>query len=89
MRLRSLDITELPDKDVLYLKRWQSNKFYPIDLAVRNRANNEWKVYFIKCSGRLSGAGTYTDASFLYLLQNNLCNVTDYEMTNSDKFNFE
>lgn len=87
MQLRGTEVKELPNKEVLYLKKWQSNGFYPLEKAVR--VGNEWHVYNSKVGGWSKSFLTYTDSSFLYLLHNNCYLVTDFPMHNEDEFNFE
>lgn len=87
MQLRSNEIKELPDKEVLHLKKWQSNGFYPIEIA--ERVSNGWVVYSVNTVGRKYGFHSYTDKSFLYLLRNNSYLVSDTPMRNENVYNFE
>lgn len=86
MRLRSVEITELPDREVLFLKKWQSNGLYPIEVA--ERTSDGWITYCTK-GGRKCGVSSYTDKAFLYKLQNNSYLVADTPMKNTNEFNFE
>lgn len=88
MQLRSVEITELPDREVLYLKKWQGNNFYPLYKATKV-GFDEWHVHPLKNSGWSQSFCTYTNSSFLYLIRNNGYLVTDFPMHNDDKFNFE
>lgn len=85
MRLRSMEITELPDREVLFLKKWQSNGLYPIEVA--ERISDGWVTYWLE--NKKHGACSYTDKTFLYKLQNNIYLVSDTPMHNENKFNFE
>lgn len=86
MQLRSKDITEIPALGVLFLKKWQSNGFYSIEIA--ERTSDGWSTYCIK-GNRKCGIVSYTDKEFLYKLQNNLYLVSDIPMKNTNEFNFE
>ena len=86
MRLRSVEITELPDREVLFLKKWQSNGLYPIEVA--ERTSDGWITYWsVEC--KKHGVCSYTDKAFLYKLQNNLYLVSDIPMERENYFNYE
>ena len=87
MQLRGTEVKELSDKEVLYLKKWQSNGFYPLEKALR--VGDEWHVYNRKVTGWSWSFLTYTDSSLLYMLHNNCYLVTDSPMHNEGEFNFE
>lgn len=87
MQLSGIEVKELPNKEVLYLKKWQSNGFYPLEKAIR--VGNEWHVYNSKINGWSRSFCTYTDSAFLYMLHNNCYLVTDSPMHNEGEFNFE
>lgn len=86
MRLRSVEITELPDREVLFLKKWQSNGLYPIEVA--ERTSDGWINYQLD-EGIKHGVCSYTDKEFLYKLQNNLYLVSDIPMERENYFNYE
>lgn len=86
MRLRSEEITELPIRGVLFLKKWQSNGYYPMEIA--ERTSDGWITYCTK-GGRKCGVTSYTNREFLYKLQNNLYLLSDAPMKNTNEFNFE
>lgn len=87
MQLRSTEIKELPANEVLYLKKWQSNKYYPIEVA--ERVIDGWITYCVSPDGRKMGTLSYTDRAFLYKLQHNIYFVSDTPMSNTEEFNFE
>lgn len=87
MQLKGYEIKELPDKGVLYLKKWQGNGFYPLEKA--EKTDKGWRLYSKKVYGWKLILATYTDTLFLYMLRNNDYLITDYPMTNEDDFNFE
>lgn len=87
MQIRSVEIKELPTEGVLYLKKWQSNGFYPLEKAVK--VGNEWHIHGSKINGWSRSFRTYTDSAFLYMLHNNCYLVTDSPMHNEGEFNFE
>lgn len=87
MQLRSVSITETPTDEVLYLKTWQSNGFYPLYIAEKT-SDNKWRV-FVDKNGRKSGMRILTDTEFLFMLQNNLYLVSSNPMHNDREFNFE
>lgn len=85
---RGEDITSVPDLDVFYVKRWQSNGFYPVYKIVRE--GGIWKEYWKLHLPQPSLITTYHDEKrLLYFLQNNPMNVSECEMKDDKHFNFE
>lgn len=80
------DILNLPVGDKVYLKKWQNNSYYPIEIAERTSCG--WVTYSLK-GGKKSGECSYTDEEFLYLLENNLYFVKDEPMSDTTAFNLD
>lgn len=77
---------ELPNKEVLFLKKFQNNNFFPLEKAVRTPIG--WNVFPHKHDGWSQNCLFYTDERFLFMLKNNLYLVTDYPMKDDNEFNF-
>lgn len=86
MQVKSTELKNLPNRERLFLKKWQSNGFYPIEIAERNP--DGWFTFSVK-NGRTCGALFYMDKIFLLKLQKNLYLVSDTPMKNINKFNYE
>lgn len=88
MQLRGYTLTELPNLEVLYLKRWQSNGYYPLEKAIKAE-DGKWHVHWLKEFGWSQGFATYTDEGFLFCLRNNSYLVSDSPMSDTKEFNFK
>lgn len=88
MQLKGIEVKELPEEEILYLKKWQNNDFYPLEKAIKV-GYNEWHVHWLKESGWSQSFCIYTDSSLLYVIRNGGYLVTDFPMRNEHKFNFE
>ena len=87
MRLHSNEVVEVPDVETIYLKKWQSNGYFPIEIA--ERTPNGWKVYYTNNRGKKYGFSSYTDKTFLYKLKSNPYLISDTPMCNENVYNFE
>lgn len=80
------DILKSPIGKKLYLKKWQNNAYYPIEIAERTSCG--WVVYNFK-GEKKSGECFYTNEDFLYKLKNNLYYVKNEPMSDTTSFNLD
>lgn len=89
-KIISKDIENL---DTIYIKHWQSNGYFPIDKIDKLEDNlylvNDKKINIINNCEFWYPTINLTLRQLIYLVNNNTCIVTDYELTNENEYSFE
>lgn len=85
MQLKSINIKAMPDSKRLWVKRWQQNGYYPINLYEQDETHGGY--YLLSSKGRRTFY--YDEQKFMFFLRNNYSLVSDVPMKNEKEFNFE
>lgn len=85
MHLKSYDVENFPTAPRLWVKRWQQNGFYPINLYEKDEIHGGY--YLVTRSGKRTFY--YNEKTFMFFLKNNLSIISDKPLKNEREFNFE
>lgn len=73
--------------NVFYEKTWQSNNFFPVNKVERTDVDHF--TISVKKGGEYRPSVSYSTTDLLYRYQHNLKLLSDKEMKNDTKFNYE
>ena len=85
MHLKSCDVESFPIAPRLWVKRWQQNGFYPINLYEKDEVHGGY--HLVTRSGKRTFY--YDEKAFMFFLKNNLSIISDKPLKNEREFNFE